>query len=231
MQVVILCGGKGMRMRPQTEYVPKPMMAIGNAPILEHIMRYFSAFGHDEFILCLGYRKELIEEYFRGKPWNVKLVDTGENASKSERLAKVAHLLKEEFFVSYGDDLCTVDLNALLAYHKKTGALMTVTAPKMTSPYGILELEGGGKVFAFKEKPVLTHRINGGFLAMKKSALSFITPGEDLESGLMQRLASEGKLYAFPHNGFWASMNTPQDNIMLNELWNSGKAEWKIWKD
>ncbi|MBI4019246.1 MAG: glucose-1-phosphate cytidylyltransferase [Candidatus Aenigmarchaeota archaeon] len=231
MEVVMLCGGKGMRMRPHTENIPKPMMSVGDMPIMEHLMKYFLYFGHTKFIACLGYRKEAIESYFNNSEWDIKLVDTGEETSKSERLKKIAELIKgDSFFLSYGDDLSTVNLEDLYAFHKKNNALVTVTAVRLVSPYGIIKMDSRGKIIDFKEKPVLDHYINGGFFVMDKSVLNMMKDGDDLEKDVLPRIAAMGRLYAFRHDGFWASMNTHQDNIMLNDLWSKGKAEWKIWK-
>jgi glucose-1-phosphate cytidylyltransferase len=231
MQVVILCGGKGMRMRPHTEHIPKPMMEVGEMPILEHLMRYFAKYGHTDFVLCLGYKKDAIIEYFSGKEdWNIEFVDTGEESSKAERLKKATPFIKDEnFFVLYGDDLSTVNIKELEEFHMKNNALATLTAVKLVSPYGIIDIDEKSKITNFREKPVLDHYINGGFFIVNKKVLDMINDGDDFEKETLSKVAKNGKLFAFKHNGFWASMNTHQDNVMLNELWNKNEAKWKIW--
>ena len=233
MEVVILCGGKGTRLSEYTQSIPKPMIEIGGKPILLHLMQYYASLGHKDFILCLGYKAEKIEGYFKGinvKGYNIQTVDTGENSNKAERLAKVKDKIKgSTFLVSYGDDVSDVDINEVIEFHNKNRKIVTLTAVPLMSPFGIIELNKKNEVTSFKEKPKLDHFMNGGFYVMKKEIFKHIKPGFDLEKETFEELANQNQIAAFKHNGFWKSMNTLKDVIELNELYSKGSAPWLKW--
>ena len=228
MQVVILCGGKGTRLSERTEEIPKPLVEIGEKPILSHLMSLYAQTGHKDFILCLGYKGEKIEEYFKNKKdWNIEFVQTGETANKAERLMKIKDSIKDTtFLLSYGDDLSNVDVNKVIEFHKKANKIVTLTAVPLISQFGIIELNEKCEVTKFREKPKLDHFINGGFYVMEKKIFDYIKPGYDLEKETFEDLAKDGQIIAFKHNGFWKSMNTLKDVVELNELYNKGIAPW-----
>ncbi|MBI2971106.1 MAG: glucose-1-phosphate cytidylyltransferase [Candidatus Aenigmarchaeota archaeon] len=231
MEVVILCGGKGIRLVPKTMHVPKPMLNIGDMPILEHIIRFFSKYGHNDFILCLGYKGAVIKGYFKDKKeWNIKFLDTGENSSKGDRLRIAKGVIKGgKFFVAYGDDLSDVNLNSVIDFHNSHNGIATLTATRLKSPFGIINFDESRKVLDFEEKPILDHYINGGFFVFDKKIFDFLEEGEDIEKDLFPKLSKKDLVYAYKHDGFWACMNTHQDNVTLNELWNKKEAKWKVW--
>lgn len=227
MKVVLLCGGKGTRLSEHTQEIPKPLIEIGDKPILHHLMDMYAHFGFTDFVLCLGYKGSKIEQHFKGiKKWNIEFVHTGENANKAERLLKVRDKVGDTFLVSYGDDLSDVDINKLLEYHKEKGKMVTLTAVPLVSPFGILETNREGGVVAFKEKPKLTEIMNGGFYVMNKKVFDHMEPGFDLEKETFEKLANEGQIAAFTHDGFWKSMNTLKDVNELNELYKKGETPW-----
>lgn len=233
MKVVILCGGKGIRFHEQTKYIPKPLLKIGDKPILWHIMKYYSVFGYKDFILCLGYQGDKIRQYFQTghKEWEIKFVDTGQDASKATRVKKIQPCINEEnFFVAYGDDLSNVDLNRLLDYHLKHKRVVTLTAVNPYSQFGILELAKEGVITNFHEKPRLEHWINGGFFIFNREIFNYLQPNQDLEKDVFRNLAQKGEIIAYRHRGFWGCMNTYKDNLQLNELWKKKEASWAIWR-
>jgi len=255
MKVVILAGGLGTRISEESHLRPKPMIEIGGKPILWHIMKIYSAHGLTDFIICCGYRGYMIKEYFanyylhtsdvtfdmaanrvevlqtNSEPWRVTLVDTGEQTITGGRLKRVAHLLgNEEFCFTYGDGVSDVNIRDLIAFHRKQRKLATLTAVQPPARFGALSLEGS-RVARFEEKPVGDGgMINGGFFVLSPRVIDYIEgdlthwEGEPLE-----RLAREGQLSAFAHHGFWQPMDTLRDKTHLEELWNSGKAPWKVW--
>lgn len=228
MQVVILCGGKGTRLRELTEEIPKPLVEVGNRPILHHLMGLYAFYGYKDFILCLGYKGDKVKEYFKGKEsgWKIDFADTGEDSNKAERLMKVKDRIKGRFLLSYGDDLCDADINRLIEFHKKSGKMVTLTAVRLESPFGIVDINEKSEVTAFREKPKLDKFMNGGFYVVEKEILGRIKPGQDLEKDTMAELAKEGKVGAFKHEGFWKSMNTLKDSIELNEMFRKGETPW-----
>ncbi len=256
MKTVILCGGKGTRLREETEYRPKPMVPIGGRPILWHIMKRYALFGHRDFVLCLGYKGEMIKEYFRNYRWNshdvtvslrkthaarfhgagksedwtVSLCDTGLDSMTAWRVRAVrAHVGRGTFFLTYGDGVGDIDLKKLLAFHRKSGAVCTVTAVHPPGRFGDLSLDVKGAVKSFNEKPQTeTGYINGGFMACESSLFDYLPddPSAMLEETPLRRLATEGKLAAYRHEGFWQPMDTYQEFARLNRLWDSGKAPW-----
>lgn len=257
MQVVILCGGLGTRLREETEYRPKPMVPVGDRPILWHIMKHYAVHGHKDFILCLGYKGDVIKSYFRNYHWNtsdvtlrlgahpqitwhnthdeedwsVTLVDTGDKTMTGGRLQRVMKFIKDdEFFLTYGDGVSDVNVNELLAYHRKQGATATLTAVKPGGRFGELGLQDG-RVTSFLEKPASGNAyISGGFFVMNRKVESLLT-GDDcvLERGPLETLTQKGQLGAYPHDGFWQCMDNIREVTVLNELWASGKAPWKTW--
>ncbi len=238
MKVVILCGGKGTRLSEKTEEIPKPLVEVGDKPIIWHIMRIYSAQGYNEFVLLLGYKGEMIKDYFSKKEnsdivWKIDLVDTGLEANKAERLAMAKELLMrdkdENFFLAYGDDVSDVDIKKVLEMHIKNKKIVTLTAVNLMSPYGILEVNEKNEITEFVEKPLLDHWINGGFFVINKKIFNYLKSGWELENQVFNELVKEKKIAAFKHKGFWKSMNTLKDNMDLNELWKKNEAGWKVW--
>jgi glucose-1-phosphate cytidylyltransferase len=256
MKVVILAGGLGTRISEETSVRPKPMVEIGGKPILWHIMKSYSHYGFNEFIICLGYKGYLIKEFFanyflhtsdvtfdmkqnkmevhenKSEPWKVTLVDTGDNSMTGGRLKRVSKYLdpNEDFCFTYGDGISNVNLHELLAFHKKQGTVATVTAVQPPGRFGALDFDKN-KITGFKEKPIGEGGwINGGFFILNPKAIDFIVDDSTIwEKGPMENLASTGQLSAYMHNGFWQPMDTLRDKVHLEELWNSSKALWKVW--
>lgn len=228
MKCVILCGGKGIRM-PAGENVPKPLLKVGDKPILEHIMNHYAKYGVKNFILCLGYEGEKIRFHFFRNPseYQIEMVDTGEDTNKAGRLLKIKHLIDDTFFVSYGDDLANVNISKLLALHKLQGKIATLSAVKLVHQYGILEISDFEPhiVSKFKEKPVMNDWINGGYFVFDKKIFDYIQEGEDLEKEVFHKLIEENNMVAYRHDGFWKSMNTMKDHIELNEMFISGEIQ------
>lgn len=256
MKCVILAGGYGTRISEESHLRPKPMIEIGGRPILWHVMKFYSAHGINDFVICLGYKGYVIKEYFanyflhmsdvtfdmthncmevhqrHAEPWRVTLVDTGEGTMTGGRLKRVAPYIENEdaFCFTYGDGLSNVDLGAEIAFHRAHGKLATVCAVQPPGRYGALQL-AGSKVTGFTEKPRGDGGwINGGFFVLSPGVLEFIAgdtspwEGESLEN-----LARQGELIAFEHAGFWQPMDTLRDKYLLEDLWTSGRAPWKIW--
>ncbi|HLC60517.1 MAG TPA: sugar phosphate nucleotidyltransferase [Candidatus Nanoarchaeia archaeon] len=228
MQVIVLCGGKGTRLSEYTEEIPKPLINVGNKPILWHLVQMYKRFGHKDFVFCLGYKGEKIREYFKNeKKIEIQFIDTGAETNKAERIQKVKHLIKDDnFFVTYGDDLSDVDLKKLLEFHKKNKKTVTLTAVNLESPFGILELNKKSEVIGFKEKPKLEHFMNGGFYVFNKKIFKYMKKGYDLERDVLRDLAKSKQIAAFRHKGYWKSMNTLKDVIELNEIYNKGEMKW-----
>lgn len=259
MQVVILCGGYGARMGEETEVMPKPMIRIGEKPILWHIMKHYAHFGVRDFILTLGYLGEKIKQYFMnyeflssdfsvvlGSPgqfeihnshpdrgWKVTLADTGLRTLKGGRIKRIEqYITGDRFMLTYGDGVSNVDLDALLTFHKEHGKIGTVTGVHPPSRFGELFVEEG-RVLDFSEKPqISTGMINGGFFIFERAIFDYLTPEEscDFEFGPLQHLAADGELMVYLHQGFWECMDTVRDCAHLNKLWADGQARWKIWE-
>jgi len=255
---VILAGGLGSRLSEETESKPKPMVEIGHRPILWHIMKIYSHFGVTDFIICLGYKGYKIKEYFfhyklhlsdvtidvrdnsmqvhenLADPWRVTLVDTGEASMTGGRLKRIRRYLgdDEEFFCTYGDGVANIDIDALLAYHRKQKKLATVTTVQPPGRFGILGIQDG-VVKGFKEKPESRNDlISGGFFVMSPKVLDYIEGDSTIfEREPMERLVAEGQLAAYEHNGFWQPMDTLRDKNNLEEMWTSGRAPWRVWSD
>ena len=256
MKAVILAGGLGTRISEETSTRPKPMVEIGGRPILWHIMKTYSAHGINDFVICCGYKGYMIKEYFANyflhmsdvtfdmlnnkmevhhqyaEPWRVTLVDTGEDTMTGGRLKRVADHVKDEeaFCLTYGDGVGDVNITELIAFRKKQKVRATLTAATPPGRFGALDLDGT-KVNSFQEKPKGDGgMINGGFFVLSPEVLSYIAGDSTLwEREPLERLAEEGELAAYHHNGFWQPMDTLRDKIHLEELWQSGKAPWKIW--
>jgi glucose-1-phosphate cytidylyltransferase len=256
MKAVILAGGMGTRISEESHVRPKPMIEIGGRPILWHIMKLYSHYKINDFIVCLGYRGYVIKEYFanyslhmsdvtfdmdrnsievhqrRAEPWRVTLVDTGEDTQTGGRLKRVRHHVgSEDFCFTYGDGLADIDLNALVRFHKQHGKLATVTAVMPPGRYGALTVEAKGEVSGFLEKPQGDGgRINGGFFVLSPQVIDYIRGDETAwEAEPLTRLSGEGQLMAFGHNGFWQPMDTLRDKRHLEDLLQAGKAPWKVW--
>ena len=228
MEVVILCGGKGTRSYPFTEYFPKVMMPIGGTPVIVHLMRIYAEQGFTNFVLAAGHRKEILFDYFKGRfsGWNIEIVDTGLDADTGERLQRCKPFVGDRFFATYGDGLGNVDLSALLSFHQSSGGLATVTAVPLRSQYGTIEFNRDYLVERFEEKPVLQDRwINAGFFLFENRCFS-AWQGKNLESDVLPALASRKVLYTYQHHGFWKSMDTSKDQQELEQLRGDGRPPW-----
>jgi glucose-1-phosphate cytidylyltransferase len=229
MQVVILCGGKGTRAYPYTDHMPKPMLPVDGTPILLHVMQIFAEQGHRDFILSVGHRKEVIQDYFDRKhlDWNVQLIDTGEETQTGGRILRCRELLADTFFATYADGLSDVSLARLLEFHRGHDGLATVTSVPLPSQFGTIEAEPSGRIVGFREKPVLhEHWINAGFFVMDSAVFDHWN-GEDLEREVFPSLVSEGLLYAYRHTGFFKSLDSYKDHQELERLVGQGNAPWK----
>jgi glucose-1-phosphate cytidylyltransferase len=257
MKAVILAGGLGTRISEETTTKPKPMIEIGGKPILWHIMKSYSAHGINEFIICCGYKGYVIKEYFANyflhmsdvtfdmahnkmevhqryaEPWKVTLVDTGEDTMTGGRLKRVAEYVKDEdaFCFTYGDGVSDVNITESIAFHKENKVLATLTATIPPGRFGALDMVGN-KVNSFREKPKGDGgMINGGYFVLSPKVIDYISEDKTIwEREPLERLAYEGNLVAFQHQGFWQPMDTLRDKIHLEELWQAGKAPWKVWK-
>ena len=256
MKAVILAGGLGTRISEETHLKPKPMIEIGAKPILWHIMKIYSAHGVNDFVICCGYKGYIIKEYFanyflhmadvtfdmqnnqmqvhqrNAEPWKVTLVDTGENTQTGGRLKRVADYVKDDemFCFTYGDGVSDVDITELIAFHKAQNVKATLTATAPPGRYGALDIIGN-KVINFREKPKGDGMmINGGFFVLSPGVIDYIGDDNSIwELAPLMNLAKERNLAAFPHHGFWRPMDTLRDKMYLEELWQSGKAPWKVW--
>ena len=256
MKVVILCGGLGTRLREETEYRPKPMVPVGGRPILWHIMKLYARHGHKEFILCLGYKGEVIKDYFRNYLWNtsdvtlklgrnpqiryhsnheeedwtVTLLETGLETQTGGRLRRALPFIEDDTFLfTYGDGLSDSDINASIAFHREHGAVATMTAVKPSGRFGELAMDGR-TITAFREKPEQeSGYINGGFMVLDKQVAGYLDDSDTcvFERGPLERLTREGQLKAYCHDGFWQCMDTYREQQMLDQMWRSGNAPWK----
>ena len=232
--VVILCGGRGTRLREKTESVPKPLVEIGGRPILWHVIGIYAAQGFDRFLLATGYLGEQIERFVAEERWptpvSVECVDTGADTPTGGRIAAVGERLGDgTFCATYADGVADVDLGALLDEHRAGGALATVTVVRPHLQWGVAELDGD-EVTGFVEKPRSEHWINGGFFCFEPEALAYVDGESVLEREPLRRLAADGRLRAFRHEGFWDCMDTYKDAVLLDDLWRSGDAPWPAWE-
>jgi glucose-1-phosphate cytidylyltransferase len=229
MKTVILCGGRGTRLREETEFRPKPLLPIGNRPILWHIMRHYARFGHKDFILCLGYRGDLIKEWFRNYQWHTHDVSLCLGRPDSLRFLGTEEGTDWNVFLTYGDGVGNVDLAALLKQHQGSRAVCTVTAVHPPGRFGEIRLGSAGLIEAFNEKPQTEEGcINGGFMVCEPALFDYLPTDRPtmLEEAPMRRLAADGRLAAYRHEGFWQPMDTYQEYTLLNRLWAEGKAPW-----
>jgi len=255
MKVVILCGGKGTRLREETEHKPKPMVEIGGRPIIWHIMKLYSYYGFKDFVLCMGYKHQVIREYFLNyrymnsdvtvsmnsdyrvtchnspdEDWNITLAYTGLETKKGGRIKKIeTYLDGERFMVTYGDGVSNLNIQELIAWHEKERALATFTGVHPISRFATVEQDASGKVTEWDEKKPLESYINAGFFVFENKILDYIDGNVELEEQPMKNLAREGKLSMYKHNGFWRCMDTYRDYLLLEDLWRSGKPPWKVW--
>jgi glucose-1-phosphate cytidylyltransferase len=235
MKVVFLAGGRGTRLAEETEVRPKPMVEIGEHPILWHLMKHYAHFGFKEFVVALGYKGEAIRRYFadgaRAEDWELHLVDTGLETQTGGRVRRLGALLRDgTFMVTYGDGVSDVDLRALLRFHRAQGRMATVTAVRPPARFGGLRLDGDRAV-EFIEKPQIGEGwINGGFMVFEPALLDEISGDETvLEADVLSRLAARGQLSAYRHERFWQCMDTLREKRLLQSLWQQGRAPWKLW--
>jgi glucose-1-phosphate cytidylyltransferase len=260
MKVVILAGGLGTRLSEETDLKPKPMVEICGKPIIWHIMKIYSHYGFNEFIICLGYKGYVIKEYFanyflhqsdvtidlrgnqkkmeihncRAEEWNITLIDTGLNTMTGGRIKRIApYVGNETFMLTYGDGVSNVNIFNLLDFHKKHGKYATLTAVQPSGKFGALEVNETGEVLSFQEKPKGDGAwINGGFFVLDPNIFDYIDSDATLwEREPLERLTKDGQLAAYKHYDFWKCMDTLRDKMELENLWNSGNAYWKIWRD
>lgn len=236
MQLVIFAGGLGTRISEETDYIPKPMVKIGKKPILWHIIKYYSVYGFSEFIICGGYKVNIIKDYFKryekDKTWNIKVINTGKNSNTGERLKRVKKYVNSTFCLTYGDGLSNVNLDKLITFHKKNKSLVTLTTVKPAPHFGKIIFKGN-KVINFLEKDQKKESwINGGFFVCEKKILNYLTKQNTIfEKDTLSFLAKKKKLTAYKHKDFWYCMDTLRDKRHLNSLWSLKEAPWKIWQD
>lgn len=257
MKAVILAGGLGTRLSEETDSKPKPMVEVGGKPILWHIMKTYSHYGIDDFIICCGYKGYVIKEYFanyflhqsditfdmknnnmkvhteRSEPWNVTLIDTGDNSMTGGRLKRVLPYLRDEeaFCFTYGDGVADINIKNLIEFHKTHGKLATLTATFPPGRFGALDIKGN-QVQKFEEKPKGDGAlINGGYFVLSPKVIERIESDETIwEQGPLKSLSSDGELMSYKHGGFWQPMDTLSDKMKLNELYEKNQAPWKVWK-
>ncbi len=257
MKVLILAGGMGTRLSEETDLRPKPMVEIGGRPILWHIMKLYSNYGHNDFVILLGYKGYYIKEYFanyflhqsnvtidlstnklevlsnNSEPWRITLLDTGSDTMTGGRVKQAEKFIGgERFMLTYGDGVCDVDMEVLLAFHQNHGRALTMTSVQPDGRFGTFEADQHGAVSRFLEKPRGDGSwINGGFFVCEPKVLDYITQGDAtvFEQQPLQTMARDGELFCYNHPGFWKCMDTLRDKTDLNELWQSGKAPWKTW--
>ncbi|ADL03131.1 glucose-1-phosphate cytidylyltransferase [Lacrimispora saccharolytica] len=257
MKVVLLAGGFGTRISEQSHLKPKPMIEIGEKPILWHIMKYYSQYGFHDFVICLGYKQYVVKEFFAdyflhtsdvtfdlannemevhnnySEPWKVTLVDTGLNTMTGGRIKRIQPYIGDEpFMMTYGDGVCDVDLKALLKFHQSHGKTATMTTVNIAQLKGVLDIDDGDVVRSFREKDEADNSlINGGFMVLNPEIFSYLKDDSTVfEKEPLQSLAAKGQLMSFHHNGFWQCMDTQREMKKLEDLWQSGQAPWKIWE-
>lgn len=253
-KVVILCGGEGTRLKEHTEFIPKPLVRIGGKPILWHIMKIYSHYGYNDFILCLGYKGDMIKQYFLNyetenfdftlslkdssvnfskkheiEDWNVSCVDTGEKTLTGSRLRNIGNYLdSEDFMVTYGDGVADINIDDLWKFHKSKNKMVTVTGVHPVSKYGLIKFNKGFEVVNFKEKPPLKDLINGGFMVCKREFIDLIKSDCMFEEHILPELSRKKQVAVYKHESFFHSMDTFKDYESLNRIWNEN-ASWKIW--
>ncbi len=259
MKTVILCGGYGTRIREVTENIPKPMIPIGSNPIVWHIMKYYACYGHTDFILCLGYKSDIIKDYFINYEyrtsdlivtlgqgikkvssdhdetgWNIVLAETGINAMTGARVKRIAKYIGDDanFMLTYGDGVGNIDIDALVKFHHAHGKMVTLTGVRPPGRFGELDIDEQNTVMGFNEKPQASGgRINGGFFVCKREFLDCLGDNEDLvlEQNPMREMVKKGELKVFEHDGFWQPMDTAREYSLLNDLYKNNKAPWVKW--
>lgn len=255
MKVVILSGGFGSRLSEYTKTIPKPLVKIGNKPLIWHLMKFYSTYGFNDFIVCAGYKGEEIKKYFlklkkkqnlnlyfdnqkeeqnlknSKSVWNVRVVNTGLNTQTGGRIKKIKKFILDEiFFMTYGDGLSNVNIRHLLNFHNRNKKFATVTIINPKSKFGSIKINMNNYVTNFSEKPLSKEWINGGFFVLNKKTFNFIDNSKTIWENLpLKRLTNSKQLMAFKHRGFWKPMDTLKDKFEMNKIWKSGKAPWKIW--
>ncbi|MBQ5806157.1 MAG: glucose-1-phosphate cytidylyltransferase [Lachnospiraceae bacterium] len=257
MKVVILAGGFGTRISEESHLKPKPMIEIGEKPILWHIMKHYSQYGYNEFVICLGYKQYVVKEFFAdyflhtsdvtfdlannsmkvhnnyAEPWKVTLIDTGLHTMTGGRVKRIREYVGDEpFMLTYGDGVSDIDLKALEEFHRAHGKIATISAVNVGQRFGVLDMDGTGQINSFREKNDNDGGvINGGFMIMNPEVFDYIEGDTTvLEREPLENLAKNGELMAFHHTGFWKCMDTQRDKMQLEDMWASGKAPWKTWK-
>jgi glucose-1-phosphate cytidylyltransferase len=258
MKVIILAGGFGTRISEESHLIPKPMIEIGEKPILWHIMKYYGSFGYNEFIICCGYKQYVIKEFFADyylhmsdvtfdftaenkmivhnnntEPWKVTLIDTGLNTMTGGRIKRVKDYIgNESFMLTYGDGVADVNIKELIDFHKSHGKIVTITAIKHGGRFGMLDIDDSEGINSFKEKPKEDGGwINAGFMVLNPGIINYIDgDSTTFEKEPLETVASEGQLKAYKHDGFWQCMDTMRDKELLEKLWASNKAPWKVWE-
>ena len=259
MKVVLLAGGRGTRISEESQIKPKPMIEIGGMPILWHIMKSYSHYGHNDFIICAGYKQHIIKEWFADyflytsditfdftegnkmiihdqhvEPWHVTVVDTGLDTMTGGRIKRVQKYVgNEPFMLTYGDGVCDVDICKLEEFHKQHGKLATLTSVMQDQQKGVLDIGGDNAVHSFREKSITDGApINAGFMVLQPEVFDYLKDDSTVfEKEPLQRLAEQGELMSYAHKGFWQCMDNLREKEMLEKLWNSGKAPWKVWED
>ncbi|CAO6130772.1 GCD1 Nucleoside-diphosphate-sugar pyrophosphorylase involved in lipopolysaccharide biosynthesis/translation initiation factor 2B, gamma/epsilon subunits (eIF-2Bgamma/eIF-2Bepsilon) [Candidatus Pelagibacterales bacterium] len=257
MKLVILAGGRGTRLTEETLIKPKPLVDIGNKPIIWHIMKIYSHYGINDFIICLGYKGYLIKEYFanyflhnsdltidlkknsttihqkNSENWKVTLVDTGDDTLTGGRILKIKKYIKSDFLLTYGDGLSNVNIKKLIHFHKNNRKLVTVTAIQPQGRFGIIDINKKNKVTNFKEKPKGDNNwINGGFFVLKPGIFDFLENDSSVwEQKPLTEMTKRNQVVAFKHSGFWHAMDTVRDKLLLDNLWDQNRAPWKIWNE
>ncbi|MDD6317813.1 MAG: glucose-1-phosphate cytidylyltransferase [Succinatimonas hippei] len=259
MKVILLAGGLGTRISEESEFKPKPLIEIGGMPILWHIMKEYSYYGFNEFIICAGYRQSMIKDWFanyflhhtdvtfnfahdnevifhekHSEPWVVTVVDTGLNTLTGGRIKRVQKYVgNETFMMTYGDGVCDVNIRDLVEFHKKHGKLATLTSVMTKQQKGVLQISGENAVMSFREKSAMDGaQINAGYMVLEPKVFDYLDGDTCIfEQGPLQKLASEGELMSYSHKGFWQCMDTLREKNILEQLWSSGNCPWKKWKD
>lgn len=259
MKVVLLAGGLGTRLSEETDTKPKPMVEIGGKPIIWHIMKLYSHYGFNDFVVCAGYKSYYIKDFFyhyfmhsadmtldmernqvtyhntHAEPWKVTIVDTGLNTMTGGRIQRVRNYIGDEtFMLTYGDGVSNVNIKDLVDYHRSSKRLVTLTAVQPSGKFGALQINGENQITSFQEKPQgVGAWINGGFFVCEPRVFDYIREGDATiwERSPLEAIARDGKLHSYKHIGFWKPMDTLRDKLELNELWKNGKAPWKVWND
>jgi glucose-1-phosphate cytidylyltransferase len=258
-QVVILCGGQGTRLREETEFRPKALVHVGGRPILWHLMRIYYRWGYRRFVLCLGYKGEMIKDYFLNyrwhdfdfaldlrtggkrslagdgdvEDWEIVFAETGDDAQTGARLSRARRFVDGDWFLfNYCDGLSDIDLDALVAFHREKKKIATLTGFHPRSRYGVVKADEDQVVSHWQEKPLMTDLTSGGFFVMDRRVFDYVSDDRDciLETGPLTRLSEDRELALFVHDGFWYSMDTFKEALALNEMWRRGAAPWKVWK-